>query len=83
MNSIRRKFLQRMALFSTTATAIEAGLLTPGRAIATYLVDAFSATDVSVALKAAPGSDAHSASSDIKRPYICLSSLKGAPPAKR
>ncbi len=67
MNSMRRKILQRMVLFSTTATAIGVGLLTPGRAIATYLVDAFSATDVSVALKAALGSDKHSASSDIKR----------------
>ena len=60
MNSMRRKFLQSIALLSTTATAIEVGLLAPGRAVASYLTDAFAATDTSVALKAAFGSDIHS-----------------------
>jgi sulfur-oxidizing protein SoxY len=66
MNVIRRKFLKSTALFSATAAAIGAGLLAPGRAIAAYMADAFEASDVSSALKAAVGSDAHTASSEIK-----------------
>ena len=66
MNVIRRKFLKSTALFSATAAAIGAGLLAPGRAIAAYMADAFTASDVSGALKAAVGSDAHTASSEIK-----------------
>ena len=66
MNSLRRKFLSSSALFGATAVAIGTGLLAPGRAIAAYLADAFTASDVSGALKAAVGSDAHTASGDIK-----------------
>ena len=66
MNVIRRKFLKSTALFSATTAAIGAGLLAPGRAISAYLADAFEASDVSSALKAAVGSDAHTASSEIK-----------------
>jgi sulfur-oxidizing protein SoxY len=66
MNVIRRKFLKSTALFSTTAAAIGTGLLAPGRAIAAYMADAFTASDISSALKAATGSDAHTASSEIK-----------------
>ncbi len=66
MNSLRRKFLKSSTLFSATAVAIGAGLLAPGRAVAAYLADAFTASDVSGALKAAVGSDSHTASGDIK-----------------
>ena len=66
MDSMRRKFLQSIAFLSTTVTVIGAGLLAPGRAVASYLTDAFAATDTSAALKAAFGSDIHTASADIK-----------------
>ena len=66
MNSIRRKLLKGSALFSASAAVIGTGLLVPGRAIAAYLADAFEAKDVSSALKAATGSDSHTASADIK-----------------
>ena len=66
MNVIRRKFLKSTALFSATAAAIGTGLLAPGRAISAYLAGAFEAEDISGALIAAVGSDAHTASSEIK-----------------
>jgi len=65
MNSMRRKFLQSIAFLSTTITVIGAGLLAPGRAVALYLTDAFAATDTAATLKAAFGSDIHTASTDI------------------
>ena len=66
MNIIRRKFLKSTALFSASAAAIGTGLLAPGRAFSAYLADSFNAKDVSGALKASVGSDAHTASSEIK-----------------
>jgi len=66
MNLIRRKILKGTALFSATAATIGTGLLAPGRAVAAYLSDAFEASDVSGALKAAAGSDTHTPSGDIK-----------------
>ena len=80
MNSIRRKFLKSTALFGATAAVIGAGLLTPGRAIATYMTDAFSASDVAGAIMAATGNDAHSASSAVKLivPDIVKNTIDGA-----
>ena len=66
MDSIRRKFLENTALFSATATAFAVGLLAPGRVVAAYMADAFAASDVSGSLTAVTGSDAHTASDDIK-----------------
>ena len=66
MNKIRRKFLQSAMFFSATVTAIGTGLLAPGRALAAYAAEAFAAKDVSGALNAALGSDAHTPSKDIK-----------------
>ena len=66
MNSIRRKFLKSTTLFGATAAAFGAGLLAPGQAVAAYLTGAFAASDVSSALTAATGSNAHTASADIK-----------------
>jgi sulfur-oxidizing protein SoxY len=66
MNILRRKMLQSALFLGATVTAIGAGLLVPGRAFAAYAAEAFAAKDVSSALKAALGSDAHTASSDIK-----------------
>ena len=66
MNSMRREFLKSTAVFSATVAAFGAGLLAPGRAVAAYMADAFAASDVSGSLIAVTGSDAHTASGDIK-----------------
>ena len=72
MNAIRRNFLKSGVFFGAAITAMGAGLLAPGRAFAAYLADAFAAKDVSTALKAAVGSDAHTPSSliQLKAPDI-------------
>jgi sulfur-oxidizing protein SoxY len=66
MNTIRRKFLKSAMYIGASASAIGAGILAPGRTFAAYATEAFSAKDISGALTAAVGSDAHTASSEIK-----------------
>jgi sulfur-oxidizing protein SoxY len=66
MNQIRRKFLRSAFYLSASAATIGTGLLAPGRAFAAYVSAAFDANDVSTALKAALGSDAHTPSDQIK-----------------
>lgn len=66
MNELRRKFLKTTMGLGALITTIGAGLLIPQRALAAYMAEAFAAKDVSVALKAALGSDSHTPSDAIK-----------------
>jgi len=66
MNLLRRKFVKTAAFVGATVSAVGTGILIPQRALGAYSKAAFDAKDVNGALKAAMGSDQHSASDAIK-----------------
>ena len=66
MNLLRRKFIKTAGFVGAAVAAAGTGILTPQRAIGAYAADAFAAKDPGGALKAAMGTDQHSASDAIK-----------------